>query len=305
MIRKIIAVIVAVVAVAAILIPVTSGIQKESGALDIICIEGQSNAENWLVGTTLEEINESISAPKHEVYYSANTVYSGDFDTVVKDYSVRKAYTDSWQVGGYIAALGQLWTEKYGRDVLIINTGIGSSSIDKLAPTGIYGEYVQKMIGDALDSDVVSEYERVNKIAWIWIQGEFDTNTIETYTEKFNEIDSMMQGYGFNQCYIVQTRAADSLQSIPALQQIIASNHRVHLATDLPDSFTVENGLLFTDDTHYTQKARNLLSEVFAECLPGIYSVPEGTANMIQIIPILVLAGLVIGVVGMFISRRD
>lgn len=302
MLKKILLLVVCIILIGSVLAPQISNAENDSEALDVILIEGQSNAENWLVGTTLEQIDSTIGEPSKKVYYSANTVYAGDFDEKFKDYSVRIAYDSGWKVGGYIAALGKLWTDTYGRDVLFINTGIGSSSIEKLSPDGVFWDYVNKMIDDGLNSDIVKSYPKINKICWLWCQGEFDTHTVSEYTSYFKSLQSAMNSYGFNDCYVIQTRMADSNNSISALKAIINTDPNVHLGTDISDFFTKENGLLYSDSVHYTQLGRNMISDKLIQVIPAPHNTPD--IGMLKIVIVVMLAALVVGAIGFIALRR-
>lgn len=292
--------------------------QNDENTLDVVVIDGQSNAQYW--GWTSNNIcspsivNASgLEAPEHDLYYygDATPTYYGPvytqptYDTTLASYDLHKMYDGEWKIGSYGPTLAKMLSERSGHDVLVIDVGVGAAPIQWLTTTGPGGIWAEKIISDAL-SKVPSKYH-VDILGMIWAQGESDAGTtVDTYIERFNTLyNSLNDKFGLDKVYIIKTRDAYGGNAITAQEQLAAENDNITIATSIADTFTQENGLLNSDNLHYTQQGRTVIAEI----LGGAITFNEHPANenleLLKVLPILVIVALIMVAVGAIYLRRS
>lgn len=306
-----------VLVTAAILVPVTTNLEAED-RLQVLVITGQSNSAYRSDSVDLELVNEEIPLPQTNTYYygtSTQPIYFGtmppygdpSYDTTFESYGIYSMISNNhWKIGGYEPILAQSISEKTNCDVLIINAGINAASVNYLLPTEDGGEYVAEVISHALDL-VKDEYDKIEKIGYCWIQGEADyTTPVAEYIADFDTILDWYEGEGFSKCYMVKTRDINGGNSCEAQLKLAHDNPNVILASTAPDSFTTDNGLMNSDNLHYTQAGRIIVAEdINSKMFLKPYLQDDTLVQIIGLIPILIVAGIVITTVGIVISRRE
>ena len=187
------------------------------------------------------------------------------YDRTYASYSVHSMVKDNqWAVGGYEAPLAYGISEYLDTDVLIINVGISSASVDYLRPYSVGFAYVNQVIFRALA--IVQQDYRIERLAYAWMQGEADARmSISEYCHKFMDINRWYDAMGFDSCYLVQTRPSDGGNASVAQLILSEKSDRVILASTAPQTFTIDNGMMVADDLHYSQKGRlTIASDILA-----------------------------------------
>ncbi len=113
----------------------------EENALDVLVIDGQSNAAYWNSFSNVEVNEEYVSsAPQHNLYYYGSEYHPIVYEECysVTDYGLYPMYDENnkWRIGGYEPILASIISEKLNHDLLIINVAVGAKSIAWLCPTG-------------------------------------------------------------------------------------------------------------------------------------------------------------------------
>lgn len=310
MIKKVIGILATVIIVVTLLLPITAD-PDATDRLQVLVIAGQSNAAYR--NADVELVNEEIPLADTEVFYygtAEKPIIYGTTDTAIYDstfesYGLHSMISgDSWTIGGYEPSLAYSISKKTDCDVLIINTGIANASLQFLQPTNTGGVYVNEVLTRALA--LVDDKYTVDKIGYVWVQGESDANnSVNTYVQRFGVINDWYHDQGFDTCYMVQTRPSDSGNATEAQSLIAASDSSVKLVSTAPSTFTVANGLMSNDDLHYTQAGRLVIAEdINSKMVLKSYIADHGTAQLIEAIPALVIAGIILGVVGIMAYRR-
>ena len=310
-ITKIVGIIVSLMIAVSILPVITDSTDGEN-TLEVLVIAGQSNAAYRQANVPL--VNDEIPQPLTNVYYygtASQPIWFGypsnpTYDPTLESYGIYSMTANGqWRIGGYEPVLAQSISKKSNCDVLIINVGISSATIANLTPQQIGGEYTADVIEDAL-SKVDSKYQ-IEKIGFVWIQGESNYSTpVDGYIEQFNIINDWYHDHGFNKCYMVQTRPSNSGNAAIAQLKICQQDPTVILASTAPSTFTVANGLMESDDLHYTQQGRIIIGEDINSKMPLSYHLRDSPAgDLLEIIPLLVIAGLIIAIVGTIVIRRS
>lgn len=301
-----------VVLVGSFLVPIVNDSTDADDTLEVLVIAGQSNAAyGGFVNPTL--VNQEIPKPSTNVYYygtASQPIWYGypsnpTYDTTFESYDIYPMINNgSWAIGGYEPGMAYAISEKSNCDVLIINVGISSASIQYLQPDNTGGAYVNDVIEDAL-SKVDSKY-KIDKVGYMWLQGESNSSTaVDTYISYFDTINDWYYSKGFDTCYMVQTRPYNGGNASIAQLQICSSDYSVLLASTAPDTFTVDNGLMVSDNLHYSQKGRDVICNDVASQLRVSYHFDNEGTNLLIAIPFVVIAALLIVVVRIIISRGE
>ena len=292
--------------------------QTDEDTLDVIIVDGQSNAQYWGWATNSicspSIVNDSdLGAPTHNLYYYGDstptyygTVYTEpSYDTSLDSYDLHSMYDNgSWVIGSYGPALAKTLSERSGHDVLIIDVGVGAAPIQWLTITGPGGIWAEKIISDAL-SKVPSKYH-VDMLGMVWAQGESDKNTaVDTYIERFNLLyNSLNVKFGLEKVYIIKTRDAVGGNSITAQEQLAAENENIIIATDITDTFTTENGYLRPDNLHYSQQGRTVIAEILGETIAYNEHPANESLELLKVVPVIIIVALVLAAADVVIVRK-
>lgn len=319
LLKPLFSIFIALLLVGAVLVPVINS-YDDSDTLHIFVLAGQSNAaySDMPVRCNAEDVNDVLDAPSHDLYYygteetpiqngtyvSTNTPPS--YDTTFESYSIWSMYRDgSWAIGGEEPTLAKYASEKLGSDILVINTGVNGQTVAQLLPTATNGIYAKNVIDHALDSLDREKYPNIEFSGMVWIQGESDNyngTPIDDYIEDFNTIKSWYsKEYGIDRFYISKIRPYFGSNATEA-QQIIADTSNNVLITDIAQGFTVENGLMTSDNLHYSQDGRNSVGTAVSEL---INPVANEEIRILSIIPVFVIIALILAFALYVIRFRD
>ena len=316
LIGGIIAGIVSLVVLTAVLLPITDGSADKT--LDVLIIDGQSNAEYGDLSVCDPSVLNADypDAPAHNIYYyGTSSAPANQWDWHTKwgyswtAFHVYNAYdynSHEWIIGGYEPILGNTISQKSGNDVLVVNMAIGARTIDDLLPDGADGDYSWGVLNHALD-ELSPGYGRVNMIGVVWIQGESDNSTpVADYKESFVELMDSFEKYGASEFYLVHTRDYYGGNSNIAQDELAQEYPNVHMTTRITETFTVENGMLDPGNPiHYNQAGRDAISDAIKDKIIIPAAPIDPVTELLQTIPMLVIAGLIIAIVGTIVIRRS
>lgn len=316
--KTIITATIAIMLTAVILVPACFP-QSEDNTLDVVIIDGQSNAQYWgwytntICSPTI--VNETgLGAPEHKLYYYGDStpVYYGEtyaaatYDTTLESYGIHEMYQDgAWVIGSYGPILAKELSERSGHDVLVIDVGVGAAPISWLSATGPGGVWADKIISDALDK--LPENYHIDMLGMVWAQGESDASTaVDTYIDYFYRLyDDFNEKFGLEKVYIIKTRDAYGGNAITAQEQLAEENENIVIATSITDEFTTENGYLKADGIHYTQYGRNVIAEILGESIAFEEHLDGEYFELMKIIPPIIILGILLGVVATVIRNRE
>lgn len=308
---------VVIILIGSFMIPVFNDL-TENDTLDVLVITGQSNAayrESYDYRVSPEVATANLQESSDLYYYGSATspvTYEviGDptYDTTFESYSIRNMCEDGeYVIGGLEAPLAITIHNRTGNDVLILNVAVSGAPIDWLSPSGKWGTFAAGVIEHAL-SDVSGQYDKINKIGWICLQGEADSTTaIDTYKTKFMLMANYLGSMGFDTGYIVPSRTTVGGNSVIAQKELAEEHSNLHIVADgIPDTFTTSNGLLYSDGIHYTELGRIKIGVAAANAmeLPTKSAVSQ-IEPMILAIPVIIIAALLIGVATLVFRMRE
>lgn len=289
-----------VVLVFSVMIPFYQ-VQEDSNTLDVVFIDGQSNAAPYPTTIDLSVMNEELPAPTHNIYYygtSSSVIYYPGNSW--NDYGIYPAYKDgSYVVGSLDGPLAYYLSEKQGRDTLVINLAVSGSKVSELIPGQTKGDWGISVINHAMKE--IKGYDHINIIGWIWGQGEWDATTdVDDYKTDFLKIDKYFKSIGAKECWIVKTRGNGN--AVISQNELIEEYPNIHMGTDITDTFTQANGLL-VDSVHYSQAGRILVAESLSETIP-IKSFDSVISTIVDFIPILIAVGILLAIVYWIFTKK-
>lgn len=309
LIKAIVGVVIAVLVVGTILVPVTSKYNSDGeNTLDIVVLGGQSNMAYIPSYMDLTTVNEEIPQPETNCYFYGYADRPAWNNGDSSQYDIHSMTSDgAWIIGGEEASVAKTISSYTNDDVLVVNVAIPAYSISQFEPGTTGGNHIQNVLTGVM-SKIPSKYTQV-KCGWAWCQGESDkTTAVDDYVASFERVQSIFEGFGFNECYLVQTKPADSGNATAAQAQIVNTVPEVTLASTAPSTFTVANGLLIEGNSlHYSQAGRDIVGTDIGEAIcknltPHLRS--SEVYGVISMIPILITASLIIAVAGLIVSRR-
>lgn len=319
MLKKIILIVVGIILIGSFLVPTignTTEPPAETNNLNVFVLAGQSNAAYY--NENISVANENTPIKNDFAYYygtedapiNCGVINDMQYDTTLESYGVY-SMTDTdgvFRVGNIEAPFASYFVNETNQKVLIINTGIGGVSIASYVPGTVGFEYAKKIIADAL-TKIPDDLNPVLK-GVMWVQGESNAAyPVNTYIQNFESISNGFKELGFNGMFISKTKADNGGNASFAQMLIPERVSGAHLVTQVADTFTVSNGLLASDNLHYTQKADNLLGKDFADYIISAYGYPVAQlseySSLISIIPLLCIVGIIVVAVGMIYARRS
>lgn len=239
--------------------------------LDVFLIMGQSNA-----AYSYYDVNTATpTTSPGEIYYfgtetqpNTQTVTgTGMFDAMNIDGTPKIGHLEMPFMSEY--------NDLTGHKVYTINTGWNGANISILTVGGAHYNYEQRTARNGFDAIDLNNYV-VDTIGYIWLQGESDAGLdtpIDEYKADFLKLYNAIAGksndvftnrFTMNDAFIVQTRTERGPNTAEALTELAEENPNIFMATDITLTFTVDNGMMRSDDLHYTQAGFNAIGVAVA-----------------------------------------
>lgn len=284
-----------VILVGSIMVPVIDdATDKDEKILNVVVLGGQSNGVYIPGLVDLDLLNEEVPQPPAACLFYGN----GYLHSMTTD--------GRWTLGSVDPAIAYEIAKYSNNDTLVINTCVGGKSIDYFTPGNEGADFITETVTTAMSR--TTNYDTIYKIGWAWIQGESDKTTpVDDYIANFEQVDGLFKSLGFNYCWISQTRTEDGGNAVTAQEQIVNTMPNVFWGSRASDSFTVENGMLYTDGLHYTQAGRIVIGEDIGSAMTA--NVPfslknEPTIGLLYVIPLITIVALVAIAARSFLANR-
>lgn len=301
-----------IVLLTSLLLPIISDFGEDSKVADVVIIAGQSNAAyRESIPYRVDPNIATRELPLSDSLYYYGTLTSpatyeiiGDptYDPTFESYSLHKMCRDSrYIIGGLEAPLGIGIHNITGHDVIVLNVAVSSATISWLDPDGVWGTFASGVISHAMDM-INAKYHTVNKIGWVCLQGESDMNTsIDAYKTNFIRLMDYMDSFGFNNGYIVPPRESRGGNAYIAQYDLASEYNNLHISTNIQNSFTVENGLLYGDDLHYTELGRIEIGKAVVDSM----DLPKNDSMSIKPLLYVIVPLIIVSVImGCFVTFR-
>lgn len=280
--------------------------------LDLILIWGQSNA-SYRNADVSEAINPGLNAG---YYFGTEDQLGSGAGEGETDPSSCSFYTlvDSdgdLRIGDMGPAIAKTYHEKTGHKVYLVNAAIGNKWILLFIPPEQMWTYCENTVDAAINAVDMTKYN-LHIIGYVWSQGEANSdNSVNDYKTWFmmsyNSMASgLLDGHVFDKVFIIETKPSDGGNATIAQRELCKEYSGVYMGSQLPETFTVENGLMSSDGLHYSQLGKNLIGlqigEVIAETVnPTV----EDYSDLLSVIPVVIIVAIITAVAGLIIVRRN
>lgn len=291
----------------------------KKATLDVFFLYGQSNA-SYRNG----DITKVDDAPGYGVayYFGYADAYGpsaalNDTGFDVDECDMYSLYDSSGtlRVGGILPDLAYEYHQITGHKIYLIDGAVGNKSILTFdPPSGFMWTYGDSILTAGLAEIDTDLYDYTCKY-YMWIQGEADSSRdVAVYKSQFMEmhealLNGDMAGVHFQKCFISKVRAANGVNSSVA-QLELAEEHpdTISIVSTAADSFTVSNGLMGSDDLHYSQLGNNIIGTEFGRALgatinPGAAELSK-FSDLMAAIPALVIVALIASIAVVVIRSR-
>lgn len=295
--------------VVSVLIPAVE--QDPRTDLYVFGLYGQSNAAYY--ATDLSLVQEVSPIPPGNAFYFGTKnqpiTYDGADPSACSIYDMCPG--GSWSIGNYEPSFARAMYEA-GKKCLLINFGIPGYNVSALMPGGSAWAWENDVISTALSKIDTAKYRPV-MCGIISTHGEADSGqgtTESDYIDKFMAtFDALKTNYGFD-CVIMNiVRDIRGVTIQDAQYKMIEDYPNVILGCNATESFTVANGLMRSDDLHYSQLGDNILGADDANSWLNSSFVKDSASfdysPLISAIPLIVISAIVLGIVAIVVKSRD
>lgn len=278
--------------------------------LDVYLMLGQSNAGYFRVDPSkaapLPAPGEAYAFMASDGGYGRGGSYSET------DFAMRPIVSPEGvaQTGDKAPSFCAAVTQATGHKAYWVCGAWGGQSVTIFTPASSGWVYFQGVIDRAM-SQVDEELYIVNTVCYMWIQGEHDKDMpVQDYKGYFLRMHEAILsgdlGYEFGHCFISLPNINDGGNSVEAQMQL-AEEHpgTITIASDAASSFTQANGLMSSDDVHYTQRGDNIIGSELGECVGSHYPASvDAWAKAVRLVPLLLAVGALAVIAFAIIVRR-
>lgn len=243
-------------------------------ATDVIILMGQSNAD-YREQTAVPADASPVPAPGTAWYYGTEEM-PADFYTQRSSCGVWPISDENGaRIGDKWPSLAASYTEATGRNVAMFQLAKVGVSIKTFNPKDIDEGYLWARC-EPMTKAALSAFEdagmSIGRVSVVWVQGESDHSmTAEEYETRMMILFTTVLNGGLGThvdgpIWINKVRESKT-PNIAAAQVEFCSDHPgvARIASEVADGFTVSNGLMSADNTHYSQAGNNLIGEAVGE----------------------------------------
>lgn len=262
--------------------------------LDVYLITGQSNSTH----SSYDDLSLAEPLPRPGTAYAWMTE-DGQFGTFTAglEPAMRPMVSVDGvaMTGNKAPAFAATANEITGNKTYWICGGLPGVSVGYFDPNGSAGwNYMKGVVSNAMNA-IDSKLFEVHTICYMWVQGETDADmSVERYKEIFLRIhDAMLGGrlgWDFGHCFIsliTSQHGGNARQAQLDLAQEYPET--ITIATEVADTFTIDNGLMGADGLHYTQMGNNIigadLGRACGEYAAKIADTATVNTSMLKLIP--------------------
>lgn len=277
--------------------------------LDVILALGQSN--NAYANVDPSEAPVPLLGTAY-YYGTATAPVTGKNYADLSSASMRPINVDGTAaIGDKAPAFCKEYYLNSGHKVYYVNGSWDGSSIVDWQPGEIRFTAASTVLAKAIE-EIDTDYYSVTYTGYTWIQGEADNYimTSAQYEEYFITMnEAILSGeMGEKFTYCAMCKIAPRFSTICTAQLKIGEDLKTVTVITPVDSFTIDNGLMGSDNLHYTQAGDNIVGKQLAEVLSDVYY-PSSYTNIVKlfdVFPVLLIVSIVLAAAGMiFVRSRD
>lgn len=289
----------------------TESITVSKAPLDLIFMYGQSNAayRNAVpseanpipkLGTAYYYGLEDRSGPTAAENNTGMDLDDCDFWTMLDDDGVCR-------IGDKAPSFSATYYEITGHKVYWVCGAVGNKGMSQFLPTtGFMWTYGKDVLTNAIALVDLDKFD-LNVSYYLWCQGEANaSSSVSSYKTQYltmhNAILNGGLGHTFLGGFISIVRDANGGNAAIAQRELCEEVSTIHLGADIANTFTVANGMMGSDDLHYSQKGNNAIGKTLGESV-GDYVVGPLTSTagdailILYAIPAIVICAVLIFVV--------
>lgn len=295
------------IVVLAATIPIITDEADDSDSWDVFIVAGQSNtyASIAINASTADPVPE----PETGYYFGTATAPTYNTSMNLADCAIHDLNNNgAAAIGGIYAPFAAEYTQQTGHKVYLIDVGLSGQTLYTFLPDQSNWGHVCDTIAAGIEAIPTSQAWECK--GYIWIQGEGDAATpIASYEAMMltlsDAYSSGAMGIRANTGYICKVRESVSANASAAQEYLVEHFDKFKMGTDLADSFTVSNGMMYSDDLHYSQNGCNVLGADLGENI-GQDNIPDNTSdNLISVIPTLLVIAVFLSIVSGVIAIRS
>lgn len=239
--------------------------------LHVFMFIGQSNSAYWAgVDPSTEDPVPYLGS---SYYYGTDDAQSNKNlgDVTYSFHEMTDPLTGDAVIGGIDAPFAATLYNDLGWKTFVVNCAVSGSSITTWIPGETNYVYAQSLFDEAWNSIDLDLFTPTIE-SYIWIQGESNASMgVSTYMGYFLQMhDSLIDGSftangKFDSALISKVRQQNA--PTPAIAQLLLARDysTIYVGCELADTFTVSNGLMISDDLHYSQLGRNLIGAALGD----------------------------------------
>lgn len=205
------------------------------------------------------------------------------------------------RVGDKAPSYCATYNNSTGHKVYWVCGAIGDKSIVSFDPDGGFmWNYMEEVLTRAISLVDSTKFE-LNVNYYMWVQGEADSSrSVNSYKSLFLEMHNALlngecAGINFEGCVLSLVRPKNAVNSSTAQIELAEEDPTIHLGSVATKSFTVDNGLMGSDDVHYSQLGNNIIGTDLAKMVIDLVKPPDYSMYkpFLVILPILFVLGAV------------
>lgn len=222
------------------------------------------------------------------------------------------------RIGDKAPSFSAEYTKITGHKIYWVCGAVGNKGISQFQPpNGFMWTYGKSVLDNAIEL-VDTDKFNLEVTYYLWIQGEANaTSPINQYKSLFLNMHNAMingdMGYKFKGCFISIVREQNGENPAIAQRELCNEYPTIHLGADIAKTFTVQNGLMGSDDLHYSQAGNNLIGETMGTHVGDYVRGPTNNSSnqfyydLLSLIPLFFIIGLILYIcisAGIFDSDR-
>lgn len=222
--------------------------------------------------------------------------------------------TGALRIGDKGPSYAATYYQETGHKVLWVCGAIGNKSIIQFNPNGGFMWNYQASVLSAALSLIDRSLFDLNVNYYLWCQGEANKSTaVSSYIAQFVTMNDAMlagdcAGVRFDGAVISKVRALNGGNASTAQIELTETFNTIHMGSVVADTFTIDNGLIGSDDLHYSQLGNNLIGADLADFVVSIEypasTMDNGAIDVIHIIPAVLIIALLSAAIAIAFKTR-
>lgn len=189
--------------------------------------------------------------------------------------------TGACRVGDKGPAFTKAYSELTDKKVIWISLGIPGRTVSYWNPPNGLAWVQDVKIMDAAVPQIPTGFD-VTRTIMTWAQGESDYNKDTGYQHYITTwqafYDAAKESWGIEECYLIEERTKQVGWVNDAFRELAQADDIHYICEGMAETYSVSNGLMGADDTHFSQQGDNSIATAYAYQMAGIQGYATGIA---------------------------